>query len=343
MRGGSRTPPASRARPPGRPTAARSSTRATTAARRSSTAFPRAAARAEAIGARTVQVFADNPNAWARRKTPPAKLDEFRERLVALDIRPVAIHAAYLINLAGPDPAFRRSSIDVLASELRAAPGYGASIVNVHIGSHRNTTAEAGISRIAAAVSEAFDAAGDASRHVRLSLENSAGGGWTLGTDIPELVRIAEATARNGVPDARLGFCLDTAHAWGAGIAVDEPEVMDRWIASFDAELGLRRLALIHLNDSRSERGSLQDRHEHVGAGRIGERGLGHLLRHPALAEVPFILETPGMDIGYDEINLDRARRLVAGEPLPTLPPEAFTIPGSRTRGAAPPASSEDA
>ena len=118
---------------------------------------------------------------------------------------------------------------------------------------------------------------------------------------------------------------------------MDVPGAIDGWLASFDAEIGLERLALIHLNDSRSERGSRQDRHEHLGAGRIGERGLGHLLRNPDLAAVPFILETPGMSEGYDAINLDRARRLVAGESLPPLPAEAFTIKGSRTRGSAPP------
>jgi deoxyribonuclease IV len=295
------------------------------------------AARAEAIGARTVQVFADNPNAWARRRHPPAHLDEFRKRVTSLDVTPVAVHAAYLINLAGPERHFRELSIDVLAAEIRAAATFGAPIVNVHIGSHRDTTVEAGIERVADGVDRAIRAAGPAGREITVTLENSAGGGWTVGTDIPELEAIAEAAARRGISERRLAFCLDTAHAWGAGIAMDDPEAIDRWLSDFDAALGLERLALIHLNDSRSERGSRHDRHEHVGAGQIGERGLGHLVRHPNLAGVPFILETPGMDLGYDLINLDRARRLAAGEPLEPLPPEAFRLPGSRTRGAAPP------
>jgi deoxyribonuclease-4 len=304
----------------------------------------RAADRAEAIGASTVQVFADNPNAWARRATPPRHLDEFRTRLAERDVRPVVIHAAYLVNLAGPDPRFRESSINVLASELVAAHGFGASLVNVHTGSHRDTSVEAGIERIADAVAAAIGRAaeasgtGEAPPPPKLVLENAAGGGWTVGVDVPELAAIAEAVARRGIAEDRVGFSLDTAHAWGAGEPFDEPEGVDRWLEAFDVELGLERLALVHLNDSRSERGSHHDRHEHVGAGRIGPRGLGHLLRHPRLADVPFILETPGMDEGYDAMNLERARTLAAGLPLDPLPPEAFELKGSRTRGAAPPA-----
>jgi deoxyribonuclease-4 len=126
------------------------------------------------------------------------------------------------------------------------------------------------------------------------------------------------------VPESRLGFCLDVAHAWGAGVAMDEPEAIDAWLGEFEARLGLRRLAMVHLNDSRSERGSRTDRHEHVGGGRIGERGLRHLLTHPSLRDVPFVMETPGMDEGYDLVNMERARAMVAGEPLAELPPEAF-------------------
>jgi deoxyribonuclease-4 len=299
--------------------------------------LPRAARRAEEIRPGTVQLFADNPNAWARRTAPPPRLDVFRNRLAALDVSPVVIHSAYLVNLAGPEPGFREASIRVLTTDLQAAAGYGASIVNVHIGSHRDTSVEAGIERVAEGVARAAEIAGPGADGVRVSLENSSGGGWTLGSEVRQLAAIAEAAARQGVPEGRLGFCLDTAHAWGAGIAMNDPDVIDAWLASFDAEIGLQRLALVHLNDSRSELGSRQDRHEHVGAGQIGEPGLGHLLRHPALAEVPFILETPGMDVGYDAINLDRARRMLAGESLPQLPPEAFTIPGSRSRGVAPP------
>jgi deoxyribonuclease-4 len=169
-----------------------------------------------------------------------------------------------------------------------------------------------------------------------LALENAAGSGWALGTTIEELAQIAERAAATGVPEARLGFCLDVAHAWGAGVAMDDPDAIDAWLAAFDRELGLARLAMVHLNDSRSGRGSRTDRHEHVGAGRIGARGLGHLLTHPRLGAVPFVLETPGMDEGYDAINLERCRALIAGAPLDALPPAAFQL--SRRAAASGPA-----
>jgi deoxyribonuclease-4 len=92
---------------------------------------------------------------------------------------------------------------------------------------------------------------------------------------------------------------------------------------------------MIHLNDSKSELGSRLDRHEHVGAGHIGERGMAHILRHPRLAHVAYFIETPGMDEGYDAVNIERARRLIAGEPLDALPPEAMNMRGSRSRSAA--------
>ena len=296
----------------------------------------RAAERAREIGADTIQVFADNPTTWQRRAAPPPRLPEFRARLGELDIRPVAIHASYLVNLAGPDPGFRRASIEVLASELRAAAGYGARIVNVHTGSHRETTLDAGIDRIAEGVAEVFGMVDGEAPGTILVLENASGGGASVGVTLEESARIADAAAALGVDEGRVGFCIDTAHAWGAGIGVDEPEAIDAYVERFDELIGLRRLALVHLNDSRDERGSRHDRHEHLGGGAIGERGLGHFVRHPALVEVPFILETPGMDSGYDAINLDRARSLATGEPLEPLPPEAFEVSSSGHRSAAP-------
>jgi len=111
--------------------------------------------------------------------------------------------------------------------------------------------------------------------------------------------------------------------AMGAGIRLDEPRAIDRFLEDFDRRLGLRRLVLVHFNDSKSEPGSRRDRHEHLGGGRIGERGLGHLIRHPSLRHAAFVLETPGMDEGYDLVNVARARDLLAGrrlEPLPAGP-----------------------
>jgi deoxyribonuclease-4 len=301
----------------------------------------KAADRAAAIGAAALQIFIDNPTAWRRRTEPPAELAAFRARTLELGIHPVAVHAPYLINLACPDDEVFERSIGLLASELRTAPTFGAGYVNVHIGSHRGAGVPGGIERVAEGVARALaeaaavDAASD-DPPAMVVLENSAGSGWGLGVDLDELAAIAEAIARRGVTEDQVGFCLDTAHAWGAGIDLSSPGAVDAFLEAADARLGRRRLVLVHLNDSRAELGSRLDRHEHLGAGRIGEAGLGHLLRHPLLAGATFICETPGMDEGYDAVNLARARALAAGRTLDPLPPEAFELGGSSRARTAP-------
>jgi deoxyribonuclease-4 len=165
-------------------------------------------------------------------------------------------------------------------------------------------------------------------------LENSAGGGFAVGVTVEELAAISHAADRRGIARHRLGFCVDTAHAWAAGYRLSDPDEVDALVDAFDRQIGLDRLAMIHLNDSKSELGSRLDRHEHIGAGRIGERGMARLLTHPALRDVPTYIETPGMDEGYDAVNIRRALDLAAGRPLDPLPPEAMHLRGSRARGA---------
>jgi len=297
----------------------------------------RAVDRAAAIGAEAIQVFADNPTAWRRRPEPPIEQAAFRERLLAADIHPVAVHASYLVNLAGRDDRFFQQSVELLASELTVAPGFLARYVNVHTGSHRGAGLAEGIARLADGVARTMAAVPDGPDASVLVLENSAGGGDAVGSSVEELATIAAAVADRGVPSQRLGFCLDAAHAWGAGIDISDPAVIDALLEDIDRRIGIERLVMVHLNDSRAELGSRNDRHEHIGAGRIGATGLAHLLCHPALAKAVFILETPGMDVGYDAINLERARDLVAGRPLSELPPEAFELGGSRSRTGPPP------
>ncbi len=307
----------------------------------------RAVERAHAIGADALQVFVDNPTAWKRRAEPPAELGAFRERLAALGIGPIAVHASYLVNLAGPAEDFFEKSVALLAHEMAVAPDYGARFVNVHVGSHKGAGVEFGIARVvdgivrvlAAAAGESGAAggagAGDAGAGglPLLVLENSAGSGDGLGTTAEELEAIFEAAAARGVPEAALGLCLDTAHLWGAGLDVATPEGVDAVVAEVEARIGLRRLVMVHLNDSKAARGSRLDRHQHLGAGEMGDgTGLARLLTHPALAHVAYFLETPGMDEGYDAVNMERARRLAAGRPLDPLPPEAFELRGARAR-----------
>jgi deoxyribonuclease-4 len=285
----------------------------------------RAAERAGEIGATTVQVFVDNPAAWRRRNAPPRHLEAFRARLAELEVVPVAVHAAYLVNLAGPDPAFRASSIDILAADMLAAVGYSARFVNVHTGSHRDTSVEAGMEGIATGIVEVLDRVGDVPDAPVLVLENAAGGGFALGTTVEELAAILERTVALGVPERRLAVCLDTAHLWGAGYDISTADGATGVVDRFDELLGIERLTLVHLNDSRSELASRADRHEHVGAGRIGPAGLGALLRDPRLLKTTFVMETPGTEEGWDAVNVRRAWQLWHGaSDLPVLPPKAF-------------------
>lgn len=294
----------------------------------------KAADRAAEIGANAIQIFSDNPTAWRRRSAPPKEMAPFLRRLDILGIRPIAIHASYLINLAGPDEGSHEKSVAVLTHELLTAQAYGAAFVNVHIGSHRGAGAVVGAERVATMVARAFEGAGDEAPDPILALENSAGGGFGLGATVEELSLVLTAIEARGLPRDRIRLCLDTAHLWGAGHDIAKPGGLDGFLDDLDASIGLERVAMIHLNDSRSELGSHTDRHQHIGAGEIGAAGIAGVLRHPRLLHVPCYLETPGMDGGYDAINLARCRDLLAGRPLAELPEHALTMPGSRARSA---------
>jgi len=289
--------------------------------------------RAVEIGANALQIFSDNPTAWRRRRGPPTELTAFRARLQEADVTPLAIHASYLINLAGPEDAFYEPSIELLAHELEAGRQYGARYVNVHVGSHRGAGVQAGLERLGIGLARVLDRARDGSGPL-LVLENSAGGGAGLGTTVEELALVLEAAVSHGAPTERIGFCLDTAHLWSAGHDLRDRRILDRLLHDFDAAIGLERLVIVHLNDSKTALGSRLDRHEHIGAGELGPPGLGNVLRHPDLQHAVFYLETPGMDVGYDAINMERVRLLLEGRPLPKLPPEAEHVRGSRSRRA---------
>jgi deoxyribonuclease-4 len=303
----------------------------------------RAAERAAAIGATTLQIFSDNPTAWRRRTEVPPEAAAFRSRLTDLDIGPVAIHAAYLVNLAGPDDALFEKSVAMVRHELAHASEYGARFVNVHTGSHRGSGLQAGIARIVDGLERAtgnLDSTDDPQAPI-LVLENSAGGGAGIGSTVEELAMILDGADARGL-GRQLAVCLDTAHLWGAGYNVAEPATIDDLILDFDRLIGLNRLAMIHLNDSTCERGSRHDRHTHLGDGMIGRAGLAHLLCHPSLSHVAYYLETPGMEDGLDAVNVARLTDLVLGRPLTTALPTA-TAGSSRTTSRKPRSAGEAA
>lgn len=300
----------------------------------------KAANRALEIGATAVQVFTDNPTAWRRRTAPPAELAEFRARLAKGGIRSLAIHAPYLVNLCGADEEFWARSVATMAHELAVGRDYGADFVVMHIGSHRGEERSSGIARLVrglgVVLNEADATVGGQTGLPRLVLENSAGMGDGIGSSLEDLADILAAAADAGLPLERMGVCLDTAHLWGAGYDVGSAAWLDEFAQRAERLLGRQNVVMLHLNDSRTDLGSRLDRHEHIGAGKMAHEGLRDLLLHPWLGALPTFLETPGMDEGYDALNLDRARLLADGQLLPELPPEAFTLRRSRARSGPP-------
>ena len=142
-----------------------------------------------------------------------------------------------------------------------------------------------------------------------------------MASTIEGMAAVLDAAEAHGI-DGRLGVCLDTAHLWGAGYDISTAPGVESVLSDFDEQIGLSRLVMIHFNDSHSPLGSRHDRHAHIGEGRIGTAGMAHLLRHPDLDHVTFLLETPGMEQGYDQVNMARIGDLAVGRPL-TPGPEA--------------------
>jgi deoxyribonuclease-4 len=284
--------------------------------------LPRVAARAVEVGATALQIFSDNPTSWRRRPEPPPEAAAFKARLAELDIGPLAIHASYLVNLAGSDEALVEKSVEVLRHELELAPAFGAAFVNVHAGSHRGAGVDAGVTRLVEGLSRALSEAPDGPGAAVVAVENSSGGGDAIGVTLEQLARVLDGAGQRGL-DGRVRFCLDTAHLWGAGYDIADPAEVERIVAEWDRLIGLDRLAMIHFNDTHSGLGSRHDRHAHLGEGRIGAAGMGHLLRHPALDHVAFYLETPDMEKGFDAINMARIGDLAWGRPLTRGPEPA--------------------
>jgi deoxyribonuclease-4 len=299
--------------------------------------------RAQRIGASTIQIFADNPTAWRRRAALPAELAEFRTRLAGASMGPISVHAPYLVNLCGANDELWARSVTTMANELVVGRDYGARFVVMHVGSHRGLPRATGIERLvrglAAVLAEADAAIGSAPASgaagdplPRLVLENAAGTGDGIGSSLEDLADIMSAATAAGLPFDRLGICLDTAHLWGAGYDVGDSTWLDPFVERTERLIGRDAIAVLHLNDSRTELGSRLDRHEHIGAGKMGRDGLRDLLNHPWLGSLPTYLETPGMDAGYDAVNLERALLLADGQDLPELPAEAFRMRRSTAR-----------
>jgi deoxyribonuclease-4 len=272
-----------------------------------------------AIGCESLQVFTHNPRTWSPIKHKQEEIAGFREKAAAANMGPLVSHGLYLINLGAPDkdqptgppgkPAtkmrnFYRASQESLRQHLEIGDALGLAGVVLHVGSSVGSTLDESIERIGAAIAAAFD---DVGGGCCVYLENTAGAGETIGRTFEQLRAVYDAV---GHP-TRLAFCLDTQHLFASGYPVHEPDGIDRVLDEFDRIVGIEQLRCLHLNDSMTAFGSNRDRHENIGDGQIGEDGFRRILGHPALQDLPGILEVPGLDgKGPDQENMDRIRRL---------------------------------
>jgi deoxyribonuclease IV len=257
--------------------------------------YAKAVAHAKRCGATAMQVFSTNPRSYRTTPIDEAALDAFADLRREAGLDPCVIHTPYLINLASADPKIAKGSLHLLKNDLAVAARGGMRFVNTHLGSYGDRDRDESFEAIRQALENALS---DIEPGVVLVLENSAGSGNLAGGTLEEL---GELIRRLRHP--QLGVCLDTAHAWASGYAIDSKDGVDRFIERAEAEIGLERIRMFHFNDTQVELGASRDRHWHIGEGRIGFEGFRALLAHRELREKVAILETPGSDAD-DERNM---------------------------------------
>jgi deoxyribonuclease IV len=251
---------------------------------------------AHGLGANALQIFSSSPRMWNRggMRIAEAEAARFRARRKELGLGPLVIHDNYLINLASPNPVLRTRSVQAFHQELVRAIALGADYLVAHPGSGRESTPLAAVAAIAQGLKQA--ARGLKLGDLKILLENTAGQGTSIGSRFEELRAILDSS-----PDLPLGICIDTAHTFAAGWDLRTAEGLEKTLQALDRTVGLDRVYVVHVNDSKTHVGSRVDRHEHIGKGKIGLEAFGRILNHPLLAGRAFILETPIDKPGDDD------------------------------------------
>jgi deoxyribonuclease-4 len=258
-----------------------------------------------AMGAETIQIFSGAPYAWKRKKYTEAEVEAYKKRVEETGIEPAFIHGLYLVNLASSDDALLARSHDALVGDMKAASLIGAKGVIFHIGSHMGAGYDAKLNQVVEYVRKVVDNTPD---DAWMILENAAGMGGALGSKFAELGTIIRESGSD-----RVRVCLDTQHAFAAGHDLRTRAGLDKMFEEFDRDVGLERLVAVHANDSKIALGGGVDRHANIGEGEIGRDGFVNILSHPAFAEIPFLLEVPGIeDHGPDKENVEILKSLRA-------------------------------
>jgi deoxyribonuclease IV len=284
--------------------------------------------RGAAVGCSAVQIFLKNQRQWAARPLEDAEVRAFRRARRATGIRAVFAHSSYLINLCSPVPVAWRQAVDAFADELERAEALGLSCVVIHPGSHMGSGLEAGFACVTSALDEVLKRT--AGYRVKVALENTAGGGNSVGKTFGELGALLRRSAR---PE-RLGVCIDTCHLFAAGYDIRKATGYERAVAECAEAVGLPRVLAFHLNDAKAPLGSGLDRHENIGQGLLGVGAFRLLLNDARFARVPKVLETPKEPEPQADLrNLAILRRLRSPRGLPA---RAVRSPLRGSRGALP-------
>ena len=275
----------------------------------------KAAQIAQQIGCDAIQIFASNPTAWRPPADDATTSMAFARAARELQLDPVVIHAPYLINLGTLDSVIWEKSVTLLTWTLQRGAQLGASSVVFHTGSHRGAGVEAGIARVAEGIARILP---QTPPEVMLLLENDVGAGNSLGHNFEQLAAILSLLPQY---EECLGICLDTAHLWGAGYDISNQQTTLQTLQSFEETIGLKRLKVIHLNDTKMALGSHRDVHARLGEGIIGEEGLRTLLSDARLKHIAVLLETPiktdeqdKEDWVHDAGQIARARSFINGK-----------------------------
>ena len=262
---------------------------------------------AHSLGCDTMQIFSRSPQAWRHgSQIAPEDIKEFICRRKKYKINPVFIHVSYLINLASPEPRLYQASIQAYIEDILEADKLGADYIVTHMGSHKETSEDAGIKRLIEALNIIIEKTKDS--QVGILLENTSGSGSWLGYRFYHQHKIIKGIKVK----SRVGLCLDTAHAYLAGYNLATKSGLDKMVDEIDEMAGTKLIKLVHLNDAAGELGCHHDRHDHIGGGHIGLAWMKRIINHPKLKNIPMILETPKTTLDSDKDNLALVKKLGA-------------------------------
>ena len=267
-----------------------------------------AAERAYRLSCNTFQIFSSSPRQWTPYALSRPQCDEMMCLREKYDLKPMAIHVNYLVNLASTTPLFLKKSIAAFRGEVERALAICADYLVLHPGSFRGTDREAGLIQTSAAIAAATQGLDLAKANLTILIENTAGAEYSLGGSFEQVAEVLERL-RGIVP---IAACIDTCHTHVAGYDIVSEEGMRQTLAHLDETVGLKNVRVWHCNDAKAACGSKLDRHQQIGKGSIGLEPFRRLLNDPRLAQAAFIAETPIEKPGDDRRNIAALKRLVA-------------------------------